>query len=205
MSGTSAPAHAKSSAEASAPAGSKRSLYRFVIPLVVFVGVVVVLAVGILNSRSVGVIKSPLIGKPAPVWNLPVLDEAGRTFGSKDLAGKWYVLNVWGSWCYACKDEHPALLAISRSTSVPIIGIDWRDDDADARNWLDNLGNPYRTITTDHDGHVVIDWGVYGAPETFLVNPQGVVVYKQIGAMTPEVWKKEFAARIPASLADRTS
>jgi cytochrome c biogenesis protein CcmG, thiol:disulfide interchange protein DsbE len=187
------------------PPQDKPRLNRFLIPLAAFVVIAVVLGVGIVNSSKVGVITSPLIGKPAPAWSLPVLDASGRTFGSKDLAGKWYVLNVWGSWCFACKDEHQALLAISRATSVPIIGIDWNDNDATARDYLNNLGNPYETVTTDHDGHVVIDWGVYGAPETFLVNPQGMVVYKQTGAMTPEVWKKEFASRLPRELVEHAS
>ncbi|MGH8259567.1 MAG: DsbE family thiol:disulfide interchange protein, partial [Steroidobacteraceae bacterium] len=159
------------------PTDEKPRFGRFVIPLAVFVALVVVLAVGISNSRSVGVIQSPLIGKPAPAWSLPVLDGGGRTFGSQDLAGKWYVLNVWGSWCFACKDEHQELLAISRAASVPIIGIDWNDTDGAARDYLNSLGNPYETVTTDHDGHVAIDWGVYGAPETFLVSPAGKVVY----------------------------
>src|SRR5579875_2973314 len=203
--GAAGPADQEHGAAEPAAASAKPRFNRFIIPLAAFLGIAAVLAVGIINSRSVGVIQSPLIGKPAPAWSLPVLDGGGRTFGSKDLAGKWYVLNVWGSWCYACKDEHEELLKISRSSSVPLIGIDWNDDDAQARNYLANLGNPYRMVTTDHDGHVVIDWGVYGAPETFLVNPEGMVVYKQTGAMTPEVWEKEFASRLPAALADRGS
>lgn len=182
-------------------ASARPSLYRFIVPLAAFVAIAVVLGIGIMNSRSVGVIRSPLVGKRAPAWSLPVLDQAGRTFGSKDLAGKWYVLNFWGSWCFACKDEHQQLLNISHSSSVPIIGIDWRDDDADARNFLGTLGNPYETVATDHDGRVVVDWGVYGAPESFLVNPQGVVVFKQIGPITPDIWNKEFASRLPAELA----
>jgi len=187
------------------PPAAKPRLGRFVIPLAVFAAIAIVLGIGILNSRSVGVIQSPLIGKRAPAWSLPLLDQSGRTFGSKDLAGKWYVLNFWGSWCFACKDEHQELLTLSRSTSVPIIGVDWRDEDADARNFLAALGNPYATVATDHDGRVVVDWGVYGAPESFLVNPQGVVVFKQIGPITPEIWNKEFASRLPAALADHKS
>jgi len=187
------------------PAGAQRRLIRFMIPLAIFAVIAAVLGVGIIHSRSVGVIQSPLIGKHAPAWSLPVLDQAGRTFGSKDLAGKWYVLNFWGSWCFACKDEHQELLALRQSSSVPIIGVDWRDDDGDARSFLGTLGNPYAAVATDHDGHVVIDWGVYGAPESFLVNPQGVVVFKQIGPITPEIWNKEFASRLPAGLGDHKS
>lgn len=191
------------SGPASAPA--KRGFNRFIIPLAVFAVLAVVFGIGIVHSPQVGVISSPLVGKPAPQWTLPVLGDASRTIGSKDLAGKWYVLNFWGSWCYACKDEHPELLALSRSTSVPFIGVDWNDTDANAHDFLSNLGNPYGTVAADRDGHVVVDWGVYGAPESFLVNPEGVVVYKQIGPITPDVWKKEFAARLPGKLANRTS
>jgi cytochrome c biogenesis protein CcmG, thiol:disulfide interchange protein DsbE len=181
------------------------SVYRFLIPIAAFALIAIVFAVGIKHSPDVGVIHSPLVGKPAPPWSLPLLSDASRSFGSKDLHGHWYVLNFWGTWCYACRDEHPALLAIAHRTAVPIIGIDWKDDNAQARDWLAQLGDPYSTIATDHDGRMVIDWGVYGAPETFLVNPSGVVVYKQIGPMTPEVWQKEFAARLPRALAERTS
>ena len=196
---------ASESAGTTQPPGAKPRLLRFIIPLAVFVALAAVLGVGILRSHSVGVIQSPLVGKRAPLWSLPVLDQAGRTVGSKDFAGKWYVLNFWGSWCFACKDEHQELLEISHSSSVPIIGVDWRDADDDARNFLATLGNPYETVATDHDGQVVVDWGVYGAPETFLVNPQGVVVFKQIGPITPEIWNKEFASRLPAGLGDHKS
>jgi cytochrome c biogenesis protein CcmG, thiol:disulfide interchange protein DsbE len=199
--------HAGASARAasSPPVRPKKHITRFIIPLAAFIAIAAVLGVGIKNSRTVGVIPSPLIGKRAPPWSLPVLGEAGRSIGSKQLAGRWYVLNVWGSWCYACREEHEELLRISRSSSVPIIGIDWNDDDAQARDYLNNLGNPYTTIVTDHDGHVVVDWGVYGAPETFLVNPQGMVVYKQWGPVTPDAWKREFVSRLPAELAARRS
>jgi cytochrome c biogenesis protein CcmG, thiol:disulfide interchange protein DsbE len=181
------------------------SAVRFLIPIAAFLLIAVVLAVGIRHSPDVGVIHSPLIGKRAPAWSLPLLADAHRSFGSQDLRGRWYVLNVWGTWCYACRDEHQALLAIAQHTPVPIIGIDWKDDDAQARNWLAQLGDPYSTVACDHDGHVVIDWGVYGAPETFLVNPVGVVVFKQIGPMTPDVWQKEFLSRLPPGLAGRSS
>lgn len=204
-SATAADANPSAPTAASARAGGKRRLNRFIIPLAAFAAIAAVLGIGIKNSRTVGEIQSPLVGKAAPSWNLPVLGEAGRTFGSKDLAGKWYVLNFWGSWCFACKDEHQELLRISSSSAVPIIGVDWRDQDADARNFLDTLGNPYATVATDHDGRVVVDWGVYGAPESFLVNPEGVVVYKKIGPITPEEWSKNFASRLPAGSGDRKS
>lgn len=179
---------------------AKPHVVRFLIPLGAFVLIAAVFAVGVKHSPEVGNVPSPLIGKSAPVWNLPVLDATGRTFGSQDLRGRWYIVNVWGSWCFACHDEHQTLLSIAQHTTVPIIGIDWLDDDAQAADYLTKLGNPYTTVATDHDGHFAIDWGVYKAPETFLVNPAGVVVFKQIGVMTPEAWQKDFAARLPPQL-----
>jgi cytochrome c biogenesis protein CcmG, thiol:disulfide interchange protein DsbE len=183
----------------------KARILRFLIPLAAFVLIGIVFEVGVKHSPEVGDVPSPLIGKPAPVWSLAVLDGTGRTYGSKDLLGRWYVVNVWGSWCYACRDEHQTLLSIARQSSVPIIGVDWMDDDAQATDYLTKLGNPYTTVATDHDGRFAIDWGVYMAPETFLVNPAGVVVFKQIGVMTPEAWRTDFAARLPPQLARRTS
>ncbi len=183
----------------------KPHVLRFLVPLAAFALIAAIFAVGVKHSPEVGVVPSPLIGKPAPVWSLPVLDGAGRTYGSSDLQGRWYVVNVWGAWCYACHDEHQTLLTIARQTTVPIVGVDWMDDDAQAVDYLTKLGNPYTIVAADHDGHFAIDWGVYAAPETFLVNPAGVVVFKQIGPMTPQAWQKEFASRLPPSLEKGTS
>ena len=183
----------------------KKQVLRFLIPLAALVLIGIVFAIGVKHSPDVGVIKSPLVGKPAPAWTLPILDDTGRAFSSKDLRGHWYVLNFWGTWCEPCHEEHPELLAIARASGVPIIGIDWMDDDAQASDFLTKEGNPYKLVTTDHDGHVAIDWGVYGTPETFLVNPLGVVVFKQIGPMTPEVWQRDFLSRLPSQLLERPS
>jgi len=179
------------------PIGEKPGVGRFLIPLVAFALLVGLLWVGIRHSAEVGVIQSPLIGKAAPEWSLPSLTDPAERVGSKDLQGKWYVLNIWGTWCPACREEHNTLLEVERSAGVPIIGIDWNDDDAQARDYLSELGNPYRAVAVDHDGRAAIAWGVYGAPETFLVSPEGVVVYKHIGALTPQVWQTQFAARLP--------
>ncbi len=183
----------------------KPHVLRFLIPLAAFVLIGIVLAVGVKHSPQVGVIQSPLIGKQAPAWNLPVLEGSGEAFGSKELRGQWYVLNFWGTWCEPCHEEHPELLAIARASGVPIIGIDWMDDDALANDFLIKEGNPYARVATDHDGHVAIDWGVYGTPETFLIDPAGVVVFKQIGPMTPEIWQKEFLSRLPPQRLERPS
>jgi cytochrome c biogenesis protein CcmG, thiol:disulfide interchange protein DsbE len=199
---------------------AKVSFNRFLVPVAAFALLAVVLAVGIKHSQQIGYVPSPLVGKLGPAWSLPVLQDAsgtfgskalpvlhdpGGTFGSKELHGRWYVVNVWGSWCYACRDEHQTLLRIAQETAVPIIGVDWNDDDAQARNYLAQLGNPYAIVATDHEGHFAVDWGIYAAPETFLVNPEGVVVFKQLGVMTPQVWQKEFASHLPAQLVGSTS
>jgi cytochrome c biogenesis protein CcmG/thiol:disulfide interchange protein DsbE len=170
---------------------------RFLIPLGVFGLLVVVLAIGIAHSPDKGTIVSPLLGKPAPQFSLPSLTEANQKVASSDLHGKWYVFNVWGTWCYACREEHNALLEIHHQDVVPIIGMDWKDPESEALGYLQQLGNPYDAIAVDKDGRAAIDWGVYGAPETFLVNDKGIVVYKYVGAMTRQVWEKEFLSRLP--------
>jgi cytochrome c biogenesis protein CcmG/thiol:disulfide interchange protein DsbE len=170
---------------------------RFILPLGIFALLAIVLAIGIKRSPEKGIIPSPLIGKAAPQFTLPVLADSGRTFSSADLKGRWYVFNVWGTWCFECRAEHDALLEIQKLAQVPIIGLDWKDEEPDAVRWLAELGNPYEVVAADHEGRTAIDWGVYGAPETFLVDPQGVVVYKYVGAMTLEVWQTRFAPRLP--------
>ena len=170
---------------------------RFAIPLGVFALLVVVLAMGIAHSSKLGVIVSPLLGKPAPEFALPSLTDAGRTIKSSDLRGHWYIFNVWGTWCGGCRQEHSVLLEMRQANVVPIIGLDWKDREDEARSLLQQLGNPYELIAVDKDGRQAIEWGVYGAPETFLVNDQGIVVYKYIGPLTHEAWEKEFLPRLP--------
>lgn len=170
---------------------------RFLLPLGVFALLAIVLALGIKHSPEKGIIPSPLIGKPAPQFALPVLTDANRTLHTADLKGSWYVFNVWGTWCPTCREEHSFLLQVQKSGLVPVIGLDWKDDDAQARAWLAQLGNPYEVVAVDREGRTAIDWGVYAAPETFLVNPQGIVVYKQVGALTPEAWETQFVPRLP--------
>jgi cytochrome c biogenesis protein CcmG, thiol:disulfide interchange protein DsbE len=170
---------------------------RFVLPLAAFALLAIVLAIGIEHSPDKGTIASPLIGKAAPTFTLPVLTDATRTFSSADLKGRWYVFNVWGTWCGGCRQEHGALVEIAKQASVPIIGLDWKDEDLTAIQWLTELGNPYEVVAADRDGRIAIDWGVYGAPETFLVNPQGIVVYKFIGPLTLEAWQSQFVPQLP--------
>jgi cytochrome c biogenesis protein CcmG, thiol:disulfide interchange protein DsbE len=169
---------------------------RFLLPLGIFALLAVVLAIGIRHSPEKGVIASPLLGKPAPSFALPNLTNPTGEVRSVDLRGRWYLFNVWGTWCGGCREEHETLLQVHRAGVVPIIGLDWKDNDAQALDWLQQLGNPYQSVGTDHSGREAIEWGVYGAPETFLVNPQGIVVYKHIGALTPDAWTREILPRV---------
>lgn len=177
---------------------------RFVWSLVVFAALVLVLAIGIKRSPEKSVIQSVLIGKPAPGFSLPVLgDDSDARFASASLRGKWYLFNVWGTWCGECRTEHAVLMSIKTSGKAAIVGMDWKDQSTDAQTWLQQLGNPYEVVVEDRDGRVAIDYGVYGAPETFLVNREGAIVYRHVGAMSDDVWAKQFLARINALPAKR--
>jgi cytochrome c biogenesis protein CcmG/thiol:disulfide interchange protein DsbE len=169
---------------------------RFILPLGAFGLLLVVLVVGLVHAPEKGIIVSPLLGKPAPQFSLPSLLDAGNPLQAQSLRGHWTLVNVWGTWCVECRAEHETLLGIKAQGRVPIYGIDWKDDDAQARAWLTELGNPYDRIGADREGRVAIDWGVYGAPESFLVNPEGTVVHKHVGALTPEIWQREFLSRL---------
>ena len=174
-------------------------MWKFIVPFGLFALLGVFLYVGL--HRDPSYVPSPLIGKPAPDFTLPSLQDPAYPVSSKDLAGRPWVLNVWGTWCAGCRQEHPVLLQIARQTSVPIIGLDWKDDATEAQRWLAELGNPYAAVAFDSEGRVAIDWGVYGAPETFLIGADGKVLYKHIAPMTLEVWAKEFEPRIQAATA----
>lgn len=170
---------------------------RSLLPLVLFALIAVVLAIGIRHAPQKGTIDSPLIGRSAPGFSLPSLTDAQHLVSSNDLKDRWYVLNVWGTWCVECRAEHDMLIEASRAGIVPIIGLDWKDEDDHALEWLAKLGNPYQAVVVDHAGRTAIDWGVYGAPESFLVNAQGVIVYKLVGPLTRESWTREFLRRLP--------
>ena len=143
-------------------------------------------------------IDSPLLGKAAPGFASPSLADPKVEVAMKQFLGTPFVVNFWGTWCVGCREEHPQLLQIAKQTSVPIVGIAWKDDHAAAIDWLNQLGNPYRSVATDDDGRIAIDWGVYGAPETFLVGADGRVIQKHVGPMSIDIWRKEFASRLPA-------
>jgi cytochrome c biogenesis protein CcmG/thiol:disulfide interchange protein DsbE len=162
---------------------------RYLIPLVLFLGLVAFLAIGL--TRDPHEVPSPLINKPAPVFRLNQLAEPTKEFSAEEMRGKVWLLNVWASWCIGCREEHPMLLEIKRSGVVPIYGLNYKDQRADALPWLREHGDPYVLSISDLDGRVGIDYGVYGAPETFLIDKQGVIRFKQIGPMMPDVWQKQ--------------
>jgi cytochrome c biogenesis protein CcmG/thiol:disulfide interchange protein DsbE len=164
-----------------------RSL-QFGIPLVVFVLLASFFAVGLV--RDPREVPSPFIGKTAPAFKLEQLHDAKLAFAPEDLKGKVWLLNVWASWCVSCRVEHPLLVEMSKRGVVPIVGLNYKDRREDGLGWLAKFGNPYALSAFDGDGRVGIDYGVYGVPETFVIDKQGVVRYKQIGPLTPEALEK---------------
>lgn len=141
-------------------------------------------------------VPSPLIGKPAPQFSLPLLDDPSKKIGSGDLAGQPYLLNVFASWCFACRDEHPILMSDGKRLGIKLVGFNYKDEPDDAKRWIAQFGNPYDVIVADFPGNVAIDFGVTGAPETFLVDASGVIRYKYISPITPEVIATELLPRI---------
>ena len=171
-------------------------LNRFVLPLGGFVLLTIVLYLGVKNSPDRDNLRSALLGRPAPEFTLPDLMNAGGTLSNAQFRGKPYVLNVWGTWCVACRYEHETLLELSQKQDVPIIGLNWKDETDLAHEWLARLGNPYKAIATDKQGRTAIDFGVTAAPETFLIDANGVVQYRLAGPMTHAIWKREFEPRL---------
>jgi cytochrome c biogenesis protein CcmG/thiol:disulfide interchange protein DsbE len=174
-------------------------MWKFLLPAAVFVALVVLFAVGLNPHRDIRELPSPLIGKPAPQFALTDVLDPARVVSDKNYRGQVYVFNVWATWCVACRQEHEALLEIAQQGVVPIVGLDWNDQRDKATAWLRQLGNPYQAVAFDNEGRTAIDWGVYGAPETYLVDGQGRILYKYISPMTLEVWQREFLPRITAA------
>lgn len=157
-------------------------MMRSLLPLAIFIVVVIFLGVGLtLNPRQV---PSPLVDKPAPVFQLQQLHDNDKVFSSEDNIGKVWMLNVWASWCVACRDEHPLLVELSRLGIVPIFGLNYKDQRDTALQWLKQFGDPYVISIADTDGRVGIDYGVYGVPETYVIDKEGIIRYKHIGPVT---------------------
>lgn len=159
------------------------------IPLALFIALVAFLLVGL--QRDPSEIPSPLINKPAPDFRLPQLQDKAKTISAQEMRGKVWLLNFWGTWCPACRDEHPRLIEYAKSGAVPIYGVDYKDDAEAAMQFLRELGNPYTLTAFDVDGKVAIDYGVYKAPESYLIDRNGVIRFKQIGPITDEVWQNK--------------
>ena len=160
----------------------------FLVPLALFGVLVVFLAIGL--NRDPHEVPSPLVNKAAPMFKVAQLHAADQAFGPAEMQGKVWMLNVWASWCVACRVEHPLLVELGKAQILPVIGLDYKDKREDALKFLGQHGNPYNLSAFDSDGRVGIDYGVYGVPETFIIDKRGVIRHKQIGPITPEALEK---------------
>ena len=171
------------------PATEPRSALRFALPLAIFAVLAGFLFVGLgLNPREV---PSPFIGKPAPPFQLAQLAQQDQSFSPSQMQGQVWLFNVWASWCVACRIEHPLLVDLAKKDVIPIIGLNYKDKRDAALGWLGQFGDPYRLSVVDTDGRVGIDYGVYGVPETFVIDKTGVIRFKQIGPITEEAWRNK--------------
>ncbi len=161
---------------------------RYLIPLAVFIVLVILLAAGLKNDPKY--IPSPFIGKPAPAFDLPLLHQPDKRIKQTDMKGQVWLLNVWASWCVSCRAEHEVIKRLVSLDVVPVYGLNYKDKPEDARAWLKQLGDPYKVSLMDIQGDVGIDWGVYGVPETFVIDKQGLVRHKHVGPLTNKVVEK---------------
>ena len=168
------------------------------LPLAIFalLGALLYAGIRLAEVRDPNAIPSPLIGKPLPAFVLPDLHDPSRQIDSTTLRGAPFLLNVWASWCPECRVEHPLIEQLARSGTIRVVGFNYKDDPDDARRWLQQFGDPYALILADEPGRVAIDLGVYAAPETFFVDAQGIVRFKHIGALTPEIVQREILPRL---------
>ncbi len=175
------------------------------LPLLAFLALGLLLAAGVWMSRNPDreALPSPLIGKPAPDFALPSLHEPNRVVTLRELRGQPFVLNVWGSWCVECRVEHPVLTRFAETRRVRVVGFNWKDERADALRWLEQFGNPFWVVVADVEGKAAIDWGVYGAPETFLVDRDGIIRWKHVGPLSDEVVAQELLPALQRAEASR--
>jgi len=155
---------------------------KFILPFIIFVLLVVLLFVGLSNDPRK--VPSPLVGKPAPSFELPQLSNPSQSFSPEMLKGKVWLLNIWASWCSGCRVEHPVLNDLAKQKIVTLVGFNYKDTNAQATQWLTQFGNPYNVVATDQDGSVGFDYGVYGVPETFFIDKKGIIRYKHIGPVS---------------------
>lgn len=167
---------------------------KYLVPLATFVGIAFALYSGL--HRNPREVPSPLVGKPAPTFNLARVRTPDKTLSNTDLLGHVSLLNVWASWCVSCRDEHPLLLRIANNAVLPIYGLNYKDAPPDAIQWLDALGDPYTASASDVDGQVGLNFGVYGVPETFLIDQRGDIAYKHIGPLTAQAWEQTILPKV---------
>ncbi len=170
---------------------------RFLLPLIAFAILIPIFVIGL--GKDPSQLPSPLINKPAPQFELPSVTDLTKTVGSADFKNRMAIVNVWATWCVGCRQEHGFLMQLSQSGSIPIFGLNWRDNRAEAQRFLQQLGNPFVDSAFDEDGRVGIDWGVYGAPETFLVGADGTVLFKQLGPLNEALWEQNFVPLIESA------
>jgi cytochrome c biogenesis protein CcmG, thiol:disulfide interchange protein DsbE len=187
-------------------APKKRATWVALLPLLVFVGLAAVFAVQLLSGKDSSAIPSALIGKQAPQTNLPAVEGLMRDgvpvpgLNSEDFIGKLTLVNVWGSWCVPCRQEHPLLMEIAKDSRIRLVGLNYKDQPENARRFLGDLGNPFAAVGADRAGRSAIEWGVYGVPETFLVGPDGKIIYKHVGPFTPESVRDELMPTVAKAL-----
>jgi cytochrome c biogenesis protein CcmG, thiol:disulfide interchange protein DsbE len=176
------------------------------LPLLAFGVLFALLGFGIwyIKDHDIKAVPSPLIGKAAPDFVLPVLYAPEKTFDSKSLRGQAYILHVFASWCFVCREENPVMMTDGKKLGVPLIGFNYKDEPEDAKLWLQQFGDPYDIVIADFPGKTAIDFGVYGAPESFLIDGKGVIRYKHIGAITSETIKNEFLPRLEEIRREKT-
>jgi cytochrome c biogenesis protein CcmG, thiol:disulfide interchange protein DsbE len=167
---------------------------RLLLPLLAFFALGVLLFNGL--GKDPRIVPSVLIDKPAPAFDLPELRAADQRVSSESLKGEPYLLNVWASWCFACRIEHPVITDLAKSGLVRVVGFNYKDAPEDAKRWLAQFGDPYSDIAQDLDGRIAIEFGVYGAPESFLIDGQGVIRHKIIGPLTPEIVEREIKPKL---------
>ena len=172
-------------------------MWRYLVPAAVFVILVWFFAQGL--SLDPSYVPSPFVGKPAPGFSLPTLKDPAARLERTEIVGQLALVNVWATWCVGCRTEHAFLVELSQSSGIPIYGLNWKDDRSQALRWLNQLGDPYVASGFDVAGDVAIDWGVYGAPETFLLAADGTVLHKHLSPLTAEVWSRDFLPLIAAA------
>jgi len=174
-------------------------MWKYSAPMVIFALLLLMFVKGLDPERDVNALPSPFLGKPAPQFELPSLTDPSKTVSNADFGDGMALVNVWATWCVGCRQEHDFLLQLAESGSIQMFGLNWRDNQVEAQRWLQQLGDPYIATAYDGDGRAGINWGVYGAPETFLVGPDGTVLYKHLGPLNRSLWQEYFVPHLESA------